>query len=689
MTIVFGDNFNIVDWINSNLAAPQQGTASDYEKAASSLLTKLQLQSRDESQTADQNIKALTSGLPQSMAKLSHIGSTVDELSESLRNLTNSGYKFKSGNIPDKIGELSSLKSRRDRLRESGEIIKNGIRIESDIQQLQQQCNTGPLKDICAQYIRVSQASSSLKLISKFESLNKNLQSIKQTIEERLKHLMLTACSAQNASSFIENSNLAKQISSEGLEMEVATQFISSRIKSIHNNYNSGDLELLDWVQPCYKDCLQTVVEFSNWCLSLTPHVFTSRIHDQFIQIISTGINPSIESQCNLLLKDNKFDKIVDVINALEDSWAQIPPSWYLPEKSHQKLLEGLKKTKTDFITQYKSYLEAQLSSGSPVLPKSNTSDSLKQPPGSPMKQSTSSMFDTLTMPVSTSGFDTKLPEFVQIAKKSLNWASHISTDISMCIRLSSSFLSIAINGASKEILNNLAKLKVTTSQNDDASKIKASIQAYKTAKEQLVLIDEYESSCLALSPTASHSSSENSNKMIEQIEKEVINAMAAPSLRLLEKLKSAPEWAEDNDLSDVDLGDDESISIPIQESLYISGISRSIFEIIKLLTNDSALTDETRSEWMNKTTDLIAKSFLLEITAIPSFSESGCAQLRTDLAFINQMLETLGLSFGKDIEDVNKIVSAKPSQRQKLLANPDVSKLISVSLSKSLGIKK
>ena len=56
------------------------------------------------------------------MTKLSHLRSTVDDLSENLRNLTNSGYKFKSRNVSEQISELSTLKFKRDRLRESAEI---------------------------------------------------------------------------------------------------------------------------------------------------------------------------------------------------------------------------------------------------------------------------------------------------------------------------------------------------------------------------------------------------------------------------------------------------------------------------------------------------------------------------------------------------------------------------------------
>lgn len=682
MSLDFGDNFNVIDWINKNLVVQQTDSVSAYEKAASSLLTKLQLQSRDESQTADQNIKAVASNLPQSMAKLSHIGSTVDELSESLRNLTNSGYKFKSGNIPDKIGELSSLKVRRDHLREAGEIITNGIRIETDIQELQQQCNTGQLKDLCIQYEKVYNSSKSLTSISKFDSLNKNLNTIKITLEDRLKHLMQNACSAQNSATFIENSNLSKKISSSGLELDVASSFISSRIKSIHNNYNSGDLDIIDWLQPCFKDCLTSVVDFSNWCLSLTPPVFNSKIHENFIEMICSELNPAIESQAISLIKEHKFDKVVAIVSCLESSWAQIPSSWYIGEKSHRKLLNGIEKARVEFISQFKSFLESELSPPQ-SLPKSNTSESLRQIPNSPMKQSVSSSFDSLTMPGSTINFDTKLPQFVQTAMKSIEWVSALSADVNMCLRLSSSFLSHAINGATKEFLS---KKSIAS---DDVSKVKSLISVFKIAKEQAQIVEEFENKCLKLTASISHSAMDAANKMTDAIESEIITAMAAPSLKILKNLSTQTDWSEDNDLSDVDLGDDESISMPIGESMYITLIWRSIFEFVRLLTNDASLKDELRSDWMQKATNEIAKAYVLEITRIPTFSDSGAAQMRADLASIKQqMLDTLGLSLGKDIEDIAAILNAKGEERKKKLNSPDVSKLVSVSLSKSLGVK-
>ena len=200
----------------------------------------LQIDSRRESALADQNIKLLTSGLPESMAKLSHLGSTVDDLSENLRNLTNSGYKFKSGNVSEQISELSTLKFKRDRLRESAEILQNGIRIEEDGTNLQgkKKSKTDKLPEVCSKYVQVSNALKSLSSISRFRDLNSKLKICRFNIEKRLKEIMTTACSSEKASVFIENAQLSKQIEKPDLPLTVVTDYLQSKIKTIRNSYD-------------------------------------------------------------------------------------------------------------------------------------------------------------------------------------------------------------------------------------------------------------------------------------------------------------------------------------------------------------------------------------------------------------------------------------------------------------------
>ena len=694
------EDFNVSDWINLNMEKMMTEKGYDEEKTANSLLTQLQIQSRDESEIADQNIKLLTSGLPESMAKLSHIGSTVDELSESLRNLTNSGYKFKSGNVSEKISELSSLKVRRDRLRESAEILQNGIRIEEDLKKLQDNCNTGNLKEICNQYISVSNAAKSLSSISKFGNLKKSLRSIKQTIEIRLKQIMNTACSSQSSFVFSENAQLSQKIIETDLPTKVVTEFITNQIKTIHSNYDNGDLQLIDWLYPCYNDSLNAVISFSEWCISLSPPIFDSKIRSKFVEIVANEMNPSIQKQSVSILKEYKFDELVQINEILEKIWAKIPSNWRLNETMHEKLQKGFEQIHLEFYSNFQSYLNSLLNPKQDSLPKSSTTENLnanqqsqlnnqKITPKSPMR-SPSMPNAELIAPISTNGFDKKLQEYTKIAMNTLKWIPTLSIDVQKGILLSSSFLSYTINAATKEIISKINQNQSKTEQ-DYMDKLSSFLRQYKNVDKVSKRVDDFENQVNQLAQNVKVAPSEAIQAMRDSLSEQIVSTMAGLSLTTLRNIHKASEWSFIDVEEEDDSEDDESHALLPQQSIYMRIISKSFFNVLELVTSDDSLEKGVTSSWLEQMTDQIITAYVSEIVRIPLLSNEGQMQLKVDIQYLTSTLTTIGLNYSNDINiilDVLSIPMKDKKGRLQRLNNEDVPENIKNSLTKSLSLQ-
>ena len=695
------EDFNVADWINSHMEKMMSEKGYDEEKSANSLLTQLQIQSRDESEIADQNIKLLTSGLPESMAKLSHVGSTVDELSESLRNLTNSGYKFKSGNVSEKISELSSLKVRRDRLRESAEILQNGIRIEEDLTKLSDSCNTGNLKDVCNQYISVSSAAKSLSSIAKFGDLKKSLRSIKQTIEIRLKQIMNTACSSQSSSVFSENALLSEKVTESDLPTKVVIEFITNQIKTIHNNYDNGDLQLIDWLFPCYNDCLNAVISFSEWCISLSPPIFDSKIRSKFIEIVANELNPSIQKQSISILKEYKFDELVQINEIVEKSWAKIPANWRLSETIHEKLQNGFDQIHLEFYSYFQSYLNSLLNPKQESIPKSSTTENLNAnqqsqstnpqriTPKSPIR-SPSMPNAELIAPISTNGFDKKLQEYSKIAKNSLKWIPTLSTDVQKAILLSSTFLSYTISAATKEIISKVNQSPSKTEQ-DYLDKLSSFLSHYKSVDKESKRVDDFENEVNKLAQNIKVAPSEAIQAMRESISEQIVNSMSGLSLNTLKNIHKASEWSfidvEEEDISD---DDEEHVLLP-QQSIYMRIISKSFFNVLEMVTSDDSLEKSVTSSWLEQMTDRIISAYVSEIVKIPQLSNEGQMQLKADIQYLTSTLATIGLNYSNDINiilDVLSIPMKDTKARMQRLEKEDVSEIVKSALTKSLSLQ-
>ena len=188
-----------------------------------------------------------------------------------------------------------------------------------------------------------------------------------------------------------------------------------SQIKTIRNSYDSSELQLSDWLAPCYEGCLKIVISFSEWCYSLSPPIFEAHLGPKFLALVTTELNQPIQTQSAELLNNFKFDELCQIDETIEKCWIKLPPSWKLSEDLHKDIKKGLDQVYSDFIMNFQNYLNQLLNPTQKTIPKSSTTDNFnktpKQPPYSPIRSS--SMFETsLIAPISTTYFDKKLSEY-------------------------------------------------------------------------------------------------------------------------------------------------------------------------------------------------------------------------------------------------------------------------------------
>jgi len=638
MLTINPDSFSVNEWINSHINAAD--TIESYEEQVSQMLNRLQMNSRESSMTAEHNIKALVHSLPQSMAQLSNIVVTVDAISESLRNLTNSGYQFKTGNVPDKISELSSLKIKRDRLREATEKLQNGVRIESDLQKLQSISTTGPIKSVCEQYSLVLEASKSLSNIAKFNDMEAKLKSIRSTIEQRVKQPMITACASQNSMLFSENAALSRRVFDNDLPSLVVKDYFQNKIKTILNNFNDGEFSLSEWLKPCYSQCQNVIIQLSDWCLSLNPKIFGNQIRNELIDQCSTVLTSVIEIQSAALLQTHKFDELVVVFQILQTLWKAYPEKWNLAEKCRSNLFSGMERVGNDFSVVFRSYLDNLLNK---PLPKSTTSGDLRAPPSSPIRSP--SVGEILSPPSNTAGFDQKLDEFINLSKKSLQWISVISSEKAKCVRYLVSFLSFAISGAMKEMASKFSKNE-WKSDEDELNKFKELLKMYVRTESQHKEVLQLESEMLVVSGSPNQSASTSTEKLRQSIIDQIIRTMSNPSIRQLSDISKSSVWDSVPDEDDEELG----LSV-LTESKYIIYIEKQLMNLIQLITSSDDLDRDLFSEWMLSATQNILASFISEIKKIPKFSQNGKNQLIKDINYLQQVLNVIGMGIGNDLD--------------------------------------
>lgn len=641
--------FDADAWLNSKLNS--DGKIDEIENQVNQILARLQMRSRDISQATDQGIKAIYSELPQAMARMSQIGSMVGDVAEAIRDLTNSGYKFKSGNIPDKISELSSLKVRRDRLKEASEKLKNGIEFENQLVELRNSAGGGDLKSVCAQFQEVEEAYQTLKSIPKFESLRSDLLQMQQIIEKRLRPEMATACSKLNAPTFSRYAEYAKQIQMEMLPSSIVLEHFREKILGVLRNFDEGELPITVWLQQCLEQCHEQVIRVSQWCLSLKPAIFVTSIRLDFIQIVSQVVGPSIDKRSQSLLSSLSFDDLVVIVNAVNHFALSFPLDWNVK----QEIVFGrsLEYIQSHFPEVLQKHLNSKVTPAR-TIPKSSTTGALNRSPAPSPSRST----ERFSAAERAQPFDkTKLSGCIDLAVKTQEWIKALSKDPIKCVKLVSKFLEDAIALAVSELNGSAGD---TASLSDAAYILKFAeilqLYVFELRQEQKLQGFLREADKIGLTTTTETGGAFEKLKIA--IEDEIVNVMTSKPIAALVNLRRSPEWASVSDADPYDRMYDA------QPSKYLGVISQHFLALIRSLSETDGLNDALRRKWMSAAANRVIDYYVREIISIPRISEQGRQQLERDVMHMKEIFAALDLATDDRLAGIQAVLEAGPGKR-------------------------
>ncbi|OHT11834.1 hypothetical protein TRFO_18633 [Tritrichomonas foetus] len=660
-------NFNVDDWINANLNFKEGEDAKRYEELGNQLVTRLQMRSREISLNADQNMRGLVDALPQGMAKLKHISDTVNELSDSLRSLTNSGYKFKSGNVPDRIGELTSLKVRRDRLKDAAEKLQHGIDIEADLQQLQSDAAIGDLQKVCEKYQNVSKAAKSLSTISKFDTIKNNLQIIQKTIANRITPELNSACLRLNGDTFSRYSKYSGQIGLNELPQTVILKTFHQQIDKERTTYDCDPpLPITDWLPTCLNRCHDYFKNFSNWTKTI-GFSLNSELFQTFTEVLS----PTLDSHMKMILNSSKFDDLVIVFRMINEFSLKI--------NNENVFKENIVRIQVLFPDSLQIFLNSTLNLPQ-QMPKSNTTGSLsRNPPPSPSRST-----EMLSNPQSTNKaanskneHNPKLLETcINVSMRALEWIKNLAKEPIRCLRTVNIFLQQSIQFVTNDLKNYLGN-EATKYSGDEQQQILflgKLLQMFTSQESLEKKLKLFEDNGKKIDDSFQVPSIQNVKDVIEV---QILDTMAMKSLSLLNGLHNASEWADE--------GDDEFDTL--DQSRYVKAICLNIMAMLQQLTQGKHLSNELISKWTTKTAETVVKSYAKEISNIPKLSKHGQDQLKTDIEYLLNLLGVMGLEGGKDLPGILSILSAENNERKKAFEEAGVSPEIARGLSVSLSI--
>lgn len=740
-------NFDVDDWINKNIDYKESENVKHYEDAANQLLIRLQMNSRDISQTTDQNIRGLVDALPQAMAKLKHISDSVNDLSSSLRLLTNSGYKFKSDNAaPDKISELSNLKIKRDRLKDASDKLQHGIDIETDLQQLQASAAIGDLKSVCERYKNVSIASESLSSISKFDSIKNSLSSIQKTLGNRINPELNSACLRMNSDTFSRYTLYSQQIGLKDLPLDSIFKTFRQQIDKERVSYDCDPpLPITDWLPMCLKKCNDYLSNFSKWTVSLTTikaeensrlsfrnkslslnpvlPIDSKIITDELLRIFEDVISPSIDSHAKTFLTTSKFDDLATIVGMIRDFTTNII--------HNNNIFKGnITRIQNQFPEALKIFLNSSLPKSTiqnhQTLPKSSTSGNLskQQQFPSPSRStefltskntkssniiSTSDKSDNETA-LKSDTYDPKMLEIcTAISSRALEWIKVLARDPTNCIDFIGNYMNQVINIFTFELQYHLEEeshnassskpppsglplptQKNTNSSSDDNNRqtmfISNLLVLYMNQVSQEKKLKTFEINARTIKNDFSSPSIQCVKDVIEH---KILSVMSMKSLQLLNGLHNEKGWNASN-TGQNDLADSEFSSfsnIALDQSLYVKEISNSIMQMLQTLTQGSALSSDMIRKWTTKTAETVVTAYAKEIAAIPKLSKSGQEQLKTDIDYLLNLLSVMELDGGKDLPGILAVLNADEKERKNVLSKSDMSPDIARGIQTSLSI--
>ena len=286
------------------------------------------------------------------------------------------------------------------------------------------------------------------------------------------------------------------------------------------------------------------------------------------------------------------------------------------------------------------------------------------------------SIGDGIAAPASTSGFDRRLGSFITTASKALGWSECLAEDKARAARVAVAFLSQCIAAASKETVKQMSRYSGKTSD-DDLKHVEVALSAFKDASQYSNRIQEFEAKASSLGAQAKECS-DSFSKMTSRIADEVVAAMAAPSLRTLKSVHSAPEWAATVD-------DDDDLGLGVQQSRYVANIVNSVMKVVGVLAAVDNVDSSLTSAWLEAMVEQVLRAYTAEIVAIPRLSAHGARQLAADIAHLRGNLEAFSFDIGADLAAVLAVLSAPEGKRTARLAMPDVPRTIQEALKASL----
>lgn len=735
-------NFNVDDWINQNIDYKDGVDVKHYEDAANQLLVRLQMNSRDISQTTDQNIRGLVDALPQAMAKLKHISESVNDLSTSLRSLTNSGYKFKSDNVtPDKISELTSLKIRRDRLKDASDKLRHGIEIETDLQQLQASAAIGDLKTVCEKYENVSLALESLSSISKFNSLKNYLTSIQKTLGNRINPELNSACLRMNTETFSKYTLYSQQVGLKDLPLDSIYKTFRQQIEKERVTYDCDPpLPITDWLPMCLKKCNDYLSNFSKWAVSLTTTktaeantrssfrnksspstpVFTINpkiITDELLRIFEDVISPSIDNHAKAFITTSKFDDLSTIFEMIHDFTANTI--------HNENIFKGsLNYVQNQFPDALKTFLSSSLPKSimksHQLLPKSSTSSNLSKAQSPIQSKSTESLSsinakssnhneneksDTEVISKNVN-YDPKMLETcITISLRALDWIKILAKDPSSCVDFVKNYMNQIIQCFTIDLQNHLEQESSNLSRSAIPTPVSTSISSDDNNKQTMFIskllvlymsqvsldkkLKNFEANAKKIKSDFSSPTIQSVKDVIEQ---KILSTMSMKSLQLLNGLHNEKAWAaqspSESDPSQKDDYFSTFSNVALDQSVYVKEISNSIMQMLQTLTQGSALSSEMIRKWTTKTAETVVTTYAKEIALIPKLSKIGQEQLKTDIDYLLNLLNVMELDGGKDLPGILAVLSASENERKSVLNSSEISPEIARGILKSLSIQ-
>lgn len=665
------DDFNVDFWINDNLKFDDDSIES-YEEAVCRMLTKIQMNSRSVSQETEQIIKNIVAELPDAITELQKIGGNVNGINEQLRKLTNYGYKFKTGNISEKVSTLSGLKEKRDRLREASNMLKNGIEIEKELIELKEGAGTEDISKICLKFNKVEKAANDLADVNKFGKINDELDGIQKILINRIKPEIENACIKMNDDALIKVIDLTKLIDSDFLINQVALESYENKIKKIIDDFNDGQLDICDWLKPCLNQCGNYAIKYIKWCLGIKPPFFQNVLKYDLIKILSNILSSAIEQKMKIFLRSYLFDELVNIFNMIYDFINSFPSSWKITKEMF--LFNVLTNIQSQFSSVLQSYFISLFNDqGKRQIRKSKTTDNMNKLSTQPNHGSV----DNIQLLDKPQQFKKeKLKDLILICEKSLKWINILAKNQIDCFKLVIDSLKQAIKNATEEINLSFSYKERNIDSNDKSlSLLNECFQLYVYEENLGKRLFSFQENLNKISELQDDLDGLSMDQLKAMIEDHIIKLSSYQAFNYIHELHKSEIW---------NLPESDE---PISTSSYIINIGKTFLDFSGQLSEIQEITQQVMNNWFIRNANNVLSEYAKEILLIPKISVQGQKILTKDITYIQDLLKVFSieaLKFHQDLIDILKVLTATKDQKQTVLSevSQNVYRSLSVSIS-------